>query len=304
MSAKLKLVELFNLMHSRYGDNIYNIGILPFDENILSLNKMPVIKWLKHSFKDRWFADPFIVKEDEKTYTIFVEVYFFKKRKGSIGLIVADKVNFELKKFKVILDLATHLSFPVYYISDGCVYVYPENSQSGNNKLYRFNEDDECLEECQVWCDFPLTDGVILNKGDNKFILSTYLNDSNYNYCHILKLEKSKFVEFDNVLVTDNTARSAGDFFTTKSGDLIRPSQDCNGGYGRGLVFQKVDYINDKFILTEINRLFPNDSKYKDGLHTYNKFGYIAVVDGYYKPFKLYAIIFDILLKLYVRIFK
>ena len=72
----------------------------------------------------------------------------------------------------------------------------------------------------------------------------------------------------------------------TADGRLIRPAQNCNNGYGLGLVFQEVTIEDDKLILKEINRLYPNDKKYDIGLHTYNRFGNVAIVDGYHNPSK------------------
>lgn len=44
---------------------------------------------------------------------------------------MVNKKDNEIKECSIILDLPTHLSFPVIYNVDGEIYVHPENSASG-----------------------------------------------------------------------------------------------------------------------------------------------------------------------------
>lgn len=297
MSIKDKIKKNINIFHSRYADAVYNIGIIPHSDDILIAREMPPIKWLIHGYNDRWFADPFIVAEDEQTYTIFVETYFYDIRRGTIGLIVADKRNFRLLSYKTILYLSTHLSFPCYFYEDGKLYVYPENSRSGCNTLYRFNPETEYLDKVKVQSDLPLTDAVAITT-EHQYLTTTYSQDCNGNQCHVLKYDGTKYVEVDIIYMSDNSARGAGLPFQTFDGRIIRPAQNCNGGYGVGLVFQEVNLKDGKFYLKEINRLSPNDRKYNIGLHTYNHFGDVAIVDGYYEPNKFVEWAFKKVIKL------
>lgn len=62
-------------------------------------------------------------------------------------------------------------------------------------------------------------------------------------------MESYKLIQ--NITLFDNTARSAGDIFVD-NGKIVRPAQNCNGGYGVGLVFQEI--IKDSkgdFVLKE-----------------------------------------------------
>lgn len=287
MHIKSIIKKRLNLFHSRYADTIYNIGIIPHSDEILSAKEMPTIKWIKHQYDDRWFADPFIVSEDEKTYTIFVETYYYDVRKGSLGMIIADKKDFRLVEYKDILVLSTHLSFPCYYYENDILYVYPENSRSGCNTLFHFDFEKKELVKDRVLCEDPLTDAVVMTS-DHKWLTATYSRDCNGANCHVYCYDdiSRKYIHKHDIHFSDNTARGAGLPFITKDGRHIRPAQDCNGGYGVGLVFQEIGFDGDKLMLKELNRIKPNDKKYNIGLHTYNRFGSVAIVDGYYGPTK------------------
>lgn len=298
MSLRSTLRKGLNIFHSKYADTIYNIGIVEHSDDILKSEVMPEIKWLKHNFKDRWFADPFIISEDEKYFKILVETYFYRERIGRIGLVVADKSTFSLLRYKTVLELPTHLSFPCWYYSDGRIYVYPENSRSGCNTLYVFDDANETLAPVCVQCKKPLTDAVIVSD-DRKTMLSTYSADCNGNVCRILSRTGDNYEEIASIVMKDNSARGAGLPFITNDGRSIRPAQDCNGGYGVGLVFQEITFGTDgKLALQEINRLKPNDPVYNVGLHTYNRFGDVAIVDGYYNPPEWGVRLFKIIRKL------
>lgn len=287
MNIKTIAKKWVNIIHSHIADDTYNIGIVSHSDEILKCSSMPPIKWLNHPYTDRWFADPFIVSEDENTFTIFVETYYFDVRKGALGVIVAEKIGFRLLSYKDILVLPTHLSFPCYYYENGDLYVYPENSKSGSNSLYRYDNQSGGLFKIGVQADYPWTDAAIITD-DHKWITTTYSGDCNGNICHVFfyddKLNKYNYKH--DIQFSENIARGAGLPFKTEDGRLIRPAQNCNGGYGRGLVFQEVIIDGDRMTLKEINRLYPNDKKYNIGLHTYNRFGNVAIVDGYYGPSK------------------
>lgn len=287
MNIKKTIRKWINLFHSHFADDVYNIGIVPHSDDILTCTSMPAIKWLSHTFNDRWFADPFIVAEDTDTYTIFVETYYYDVRKGAIGVIVADKKDFKLQSYKDILVLSTHLSFPCYYYENGELFVYPENSNSGNNTLYRYDWQKQELIKIAVQCNYPWTDAAIMSD-DRKWITTTYRQDCNRNICHVFFYDdfNKRYIHKHDIVLLDNTARGAGLPFMTVDGRLIRPAQNCNNGYGLGLVFQEMTIDDDKLILKEINRLYPNDKKYDTGLHTYNRFGNVAIVDGYQSPSK------------------
>ena len=91
------------------------------------------VKVVKNPYKNKWFADPFILEATENTIQFLVEEFDDKVGRGRIARLKVNKSNCRIEECSIILDLPTHLSFPVIYRVNGCIYVHPENSASGSS---------------------------------------------------------------------------------------------------------------------------------------------------------------------------
>lgn len=292
MSLKSRLRDCLNYVHSKVGDDIYNIGIVDHPADLFERKTFPTIKWLEHKYSDRWFADPFIISEDDSTWTILCETYFYQTRRGTIGKIVASKEDFRLLSYKTVLSLDTHLSFPAIIKQGKKIFVYPENSRSGKNTLYLYNSEKESLEPVRVQSNYPLTDAAIFDVEGEQFMISTLSDDPNGNIATIFSIDKVSLWEpIQKIAFKEDIARSAGIPFKQEE-RLVRPAQICNRGYGEGLCFQEITKTGSILSLNEICRFYANDKKYNIGLHTYNKYKNVAIVDGYYTPSKTLKFLF------------
>ena len=257
---------------------VWDIGFVKFDETILDKKKLNV-QWVKNPYKDRWFADPFILKETENEYHVLVEEFCFKIKRGRIARIVIDKRSWSIIEMKIVLDLETHLSFPAIFRAHDKIFVYPENSASGKLNLYLWNEVLEKLELVDNLSNNPLTDAVISTDFDRPYLFSTSLPTPNENTLSIYSSDLwngaytlCSTQEFDEMI-----ARGAGNLFKLKN-KIIRPSQDCTKHYGHGIVLSEVIYKNGSFTFKELKRLYPDSWAYR-GIHTFNVFNNVVVVD-------------------------
>jgi hypothetical protein len=119
-----------------------NDGILVSSSNDLDsvMNGDPIhVNWVKHHYKDSWFADPFILDVTDTDIIVLVEEWYKPIRRGRISKLIIDRNTFVLKDLQVVLQLDTHLSFPVIERREDGVYIYPENGESGNLSIYRYN---------------------------------------------------------------------------------------------------------------------------------------------------------------------
>lgn len=130
------MMKLRELRH-----NLWNIGFIEEGLADTLTNHDPNIHWVKKQFKDRWFADPFILDVTDSDIIILAEEYCYKIRRGRIARVVIDRKTYEEKDFEIILDLPTHLSFPFIIRQNGKVYVMPENSASGCSTIYEYDDD-------------------------------------------------------------------------------------------------------------------------------------------------------------------
>jgi hypothetical protein len=266
----------------KYTKICWNIGFVDFHnpETILQVDKLN-IRWMKHRYKDRWFADPFILKETEQDIILLVEEFYYPINRGRIARLTIDKKNLSLKTSDVVLELDAHLSFPAIFRQKEDIYIYPENSCTGNLILYKYNEAENSVSLVSVLNNEPLTDAIITTAFGKSYLFSTKLPYQNKNVLNIYSSQRWNGIYQleQTVYFNDNTARCAGDLFQVGN-KWIRPAQDCNGDYGKGLVLQEVIFSSGKFSFNELKRFYSNSKKWNLGMHTFNSLDCTAVVDA------------------------
>lgn len=254
----------------------WNIAIAIKNDD-LSLNN---IKWMKHSYKDRWFADPFIIDDTEEAYIVLAEEFMYSTRLGRLARLTVSKKDCTLIKNETILDISTHLSFPNPLVVDGIRYIYPENGAAGNIRFYKYGHE---LELEGLLSDLPLADATITEINGKYYIFATIGKECNGNNLRIYKsdLPMAGYKECQQINFSDNIARRAGNVFE-HNGQLISPAQVCNNDYGEGVSLQVLKENNGTISLKEIKRMMPPTKEYPEGFHTYNVYNNnVVVIDGY-----------------------
>ena len=227
---------------------------------------------VSNPYKNKWFADPFILEEDDENIQFLVEEFDYSVGRGRIARIMVNKKDNEIKECSIILDLPTHLSFPVIYHVDGEIYVHPENSASGGSYIYRYDKVADKLVEPKLMVNEPIADAIILKDGDNYRMYATRVPDTNGCTLHEY-VSNSLFGPYNHIgedSFDKNTARMAGMFLTLADGQIIRPAQDCFGDYGKAVI------MYDGHV--ELCRLSPTSYKHA-GIHTFNTLGQTFVID-------------------------
>lgn len=282
--------------------DMWNLGFVTDDvADVIKSNHLN-IQWMKHEYKDRWFADPYLLEVTDKQIVVLVEEFCYKIRKGRIAKLVISRPDYVLQDMKIILELPTHLSFPVIYEKDGQVYVMPENSESGGINIYRYNTETERLDLVHEVGHLPLTDATIvkLHSGE-EFVFSTKLPDPNGNELEIYPFDgesmKMDVKSLAAVSFPSNIARNAGDAFYIGE-QMFRPAQDCNKCYGNGLNIQQINRIGDKFLFTTVAEFHSDNPNYGLGYHTLNMKNGLIVVDGHCLRFPRMVKLLQVLSKL------
>lgn len=265
--------------------DMWNLGFVTDDISDVIQSDRLNIHWMKHDYTDRWFADPYLLEVTADRIVVLVEEFCYKIRKGRIARLVISRPDFVLQDMKIILELPTHLSFPVIYRKDGDVYVMPENSASGGANIYRYDREKETLEKVHEVGHLPITDATIvkLNSGE-EYIFSTKLPNPNGSELQIYSFDGDKILMEEkavaNVSFPSNIARNAGDAFYVGN-QLYRPAQDCNKCYGNGLDIQKVNKQGDSFTFETVTAFHSDNPDYGLGYHTFNMKNGLIVVDGH-----------------------
>lgn len=228
----------------------------------------------------KWFADPYILDYNLSTIHILVEEFDYQVHRGRIAKLTVDRSKWEVTDCKILLDLDTHLSFPMIWREGVNVFVCPENYHSGGWNMYRYNQDKETLELVQQLSNEKLTDAIIWQDGKTFWIMSTYEPNPNGSKLTIWKSDSltGPYSEVQRVEFDENVGRNAGMIF--EYGDkLIRPAQESNYIYGHNLSFQEVHLKDGFFSFKEIYRFKSPHRKYSIGAHTYNTYNGMAVID-------------------------
>lgn len=264
----------------------YHIGIV--EKNIFheSFDFSKDVKWIDlDGYNHGWFADPFIFKVETNEIHILAEEYEYYNDKGRLVYLVVDRKSYKIKSLDVILELETHLSFPIYIIDNDKIFIYPENAEGNGFKIYEFDLQSKRLINPILLIKAPLLDTQII-KIDKKFYAMGVIYEDNGQSCtKTLNIYESSSLlgpyvfkqTIENFLCEE---RGAGMFFKD-GGKLIRPAQCCEGDYGKAVIFYEIELKNDVFSEREVKRISPiKSSKYGLCLHTFNYKDGLSIIDG------------------------
>lgn len=264
----------FILQHS------WNIGFVEESlDDILYGNGALTIQWMKHNFTDRWFADPFILDVDEDNIYVLVEDFLRSKDKAHISLLTVNRKDYCLKNLEVVLEEQTHLSFPIIYREAvNKIMIYPENGASGSLKMYEFDAEKRKLQYRHTLIEKNLADAVLFDISDKKYLITTEGEEMNKNILNFYQKTERGFDLVRQVTFEKNVARNAGAWFM-HNGKYYRPAQDCGLRYGSAMEIQEFCPVD--FSFQTVRRIEPFSKRYALGIHTFNHYNGISVVDGY-----------------------
>lgn len=239
----------------------------------------PQYVWVKNPYKDEcWFADPFILDVIDEYIILLVEEMRYDVHIGRIAKLTINRKTMTIEKMDIILEEATHLSFPSIWREGEDVYVYPENHDSGELALYKLVDNATRLEKVRVLCKEPLTDAVMTDVFGVQQIFSTKMPDPNGKELYVYNVNKNSAKCTARVHFEDNHARMAGQFFEYE-GKIYRPAQDCNRNYGGAVIIEAVEKQGEQYDFRVVKRLISKHPSLRVGMHTLNEYKGVVVID-------------------------
>ena len=232
--------------------------------------------------KDRFWADPFPVKKDDRYY-IFFEELLYKTGKGHLSVLEVDQKGIVSGPHK-ILDQAYHLSYPCVFFWNGSFYMVPESGRAGRVDLYRCVLFPDRWEfETTLLSGLHAVDSTIAQvKGEWWMFVSIQVAGVRHLYELYLYHAGSPLgpwlPHISNPIRPDaHSSRPAGRIFE-KNGEYYRPVQK---GPGLGMFIYRIDRLNhEEYRETAISEISPGWAENLVGTHTFNHADGLTVIDG------------------------
>ena len=225
-----------------------------------------------------YYADPFTFKSNNKNY-IVAEHYSYEDKKGRIVLI-----NPGSNHIKTVLEKEHHLAYPYIYPEANEIYMMPEEGNSGELNLYKWNSGTEDFSFITTILNKPAIDASILKHKAQYFLFASLKGE--------LPNEKLMIYFSDNlegpyqahpcnpVKITPAGARMGG-VFINQDGRILRPSQYSVNYYGEKIIFWEIKELSVTNYMEEYHSemTVPVNAPFKDGIHTIHKNDTFVVID-------------------------
>ena len=236
---------------------------------------------------DCFWADPFVVTDNNKHYVFFEELPFATER-GHLSCmeVFNDGTHTEPK---IILKTPYHLSYPNVFRYESQYYMIPESGDTGFISLYRSTDFPYQWEhQSNLMEDIHAYDSTLIEHDGLWWLFACIAPEkgmSGNEELHIFYANSPLSMKWEphtlNPIISDaSCARPAGKFFKWE-GTLYRPSQDCAGSYGAGLNINKVRTLNKQAYMEELVHCARPDWDPKlTALHTLNFNQHVSVADA------------------------
>lgn len=232
----------------------------------------------------RFYADPFPIVVAERHW-VFVEELVHSSGKGVISAVPFDGSG-PVGSPVPVLETDTHLSYPMVFEEDGAVWMIPESSQAGTVDLFRATRfPDGWVHEARLLEGIEASDATPFRHGGRWWMTATVRDGGSYSDAlHLWSADDFRGPwrphPANPVLVDAGAARPAGRVLD-RGGRLIRPVQDCRGGYGSALALAEVTRLDETgFEQRVVGRIGPGPLWPGRRLHTLNRAGRLECIDG------------------------
>lgn len=238
---------------------------------------------------DRFWADPFIVRQGDRIH-VFIEELEYSKGKGDLAHFTIEKDGTPSKCVK-ILEKDYHLSYPFVFEVENTFYMIPETSENRTIDLYRCEAfPEKWVFEKTLMRDIVAADTTLFYHDSRWWMFTTLdngLRGSNDDELFLYYADTHNSDTWTphpmNPIIRDvRSARPAGKVFIDRRKRIIRPSQDCSAFYGRGLNLNEIEILSTtEYRERRINRIDATDHDSSDGVHTYNSDSSVSIIDQF-----------------------
>lgn len=273
--------------------NTWNIGFIESNvKDVLLSEKQDVhVNWVQHTYKDRFFADPFILSVDENTISVLVEDYPYYDKRGMISLLTIDRKDYTLMNRQEVLKKPFHMSYPFIQRNlDGSVkWIAPEASMSGCLYRYTIDAETNMLVNPEILMSEPLLDSTIVQYKGKYWLFCTKRGDSSNESLYIYYSDKPEgdwIPHKANPVVIDTASARPAGAIVEINGCLYRVIQNCANHYGESVRVSKIEILTETvFKESFVKDIRAQRDRFSHSFHTLNGLGDLCVVDGLCREF-------------------
>lgn len=249
----------------------------------------PRIEWLPPPRHGTFFADPFGVERDGRSF-VLCEEFDYRRGRGVISAFEIARGRTPTQP-EVVISESFHLSYPYLFEHDGDIFCVPETPTKREVAIYK------ALDFPSRWTraltairGVAAADSTVFeHKG--KWWLACSDNDEPPDERLLLwhaptPLGPWEAHERNPVKIDRASARPAGTPFTL-DGSLYRPAQDCSRTYGARVVINRVRTLEPAEFQEEPVAFVEPDASgpYPEGIHTLSAIGGLTLIDGFRTSF-------------------
>lgn len=232
----------------------------------------------------RFYADPFLHRANGRTF-LFVEEYPYADRRGLIS--AAEVVGDRLLAAPVpVLKRPYHLSYPFVFEHDDEIYMIPETGENRSVELYRAVEYPWKWELSAVLMQGAAFSDATVLFHDGLWWLFATADRFGASTQDELSIFYSETLQGDwkphpvNPVKSDSRWSRPAGRIVQQGGRLFRPAQDCDRGYGAGIVwFEITELTTTRFSERKMTVWDGQAELSMDGLHSFDQLGPLQAID-------------------------
>lgn len=232
----------------------------------------------------RFYADPFPVVVRGRTW-LFLEELEHRTGKGVISAVPFGPEG-PVGTPRVVMEGPVHLSYPFVFEDGGEIWMIPESCAAGAIDLYRSTSfPGGWVHEARLVDGLEVSDATPFRHGGRWWMTASVRDGGSYSDALHLWSATRLLGPWtphagNPVLVDVASARPAGR--VVEVGDrLVRPVQDCRGGYGSAIGLAEITRLDDGgFEQRLAGRVAPGPLWPGRRLHTLNRAGPLECLDG------------------------
>lgn len=228
-------------------------------------------------------ADPFLFVRDGRRYCFFESV----PKGGELGQIRCVQVldDGSLTEPQTVLSCAHHVSYPFVFEWEGDVYLAVEAGGVGGVHVWRAESFPLVWRRCRAMLEGERAyDPTLLEWRGRWYLFVTIdeagggADDELFLFHADTPLGPWRPHERNPVVSDCRAARPAGALFV-EDGKLVRPAQDCAGGYGKAIALCEVEELSPNAYRQRIIGRVEGFGRGSIGCHTISQLGGLQAVD-------------------------